>query len=134
MTILLSLLARKARMLGLRNAIDDGGGSALFYSGAPPGLPDGAAGATLLGSVAFSSPSGVIGQSDTLATLTLTTPKTGSAVASGLIGWVRLVNGAGDGIMDLPAGLDGSGAPVIVNALQIYAGGEITLVSCVIAQ
>lgn len=138
MTMPLSLIGRKAQLLGLRDAIDAGGGAALFYADAPPALPDDATAALLLGTVAFAAPCGAIAdlvtEAGTLATLTLTVPLLGNAAASGVIGWVRLVNGAGQGFLDLAAGLAGSGAPVILNALQVYTGGEIQLLSCVIAE
>ena len=134
MTTPLSLIARKAELTGLRNGLDVGGGQALFYTNAPPDLPDTATAETLLGSIALAATSGGVGESGALATLTLTVPQVASAVASGVIGFVRLANGAGDGFMDLPVGIAGSGQPVIVSATQVYAGGELQLVSCVIAK
>lgn len=133
MTTPLSLIARKAELLGLRDGLDVGGAKGLFYTNSPPALPDDATAETLLGTLTLASPSGAIGNTGTVATLTLTVPQTTSAVADGLIGWLRLTNFAGAGFMDLPAGLAGSGLPVIVNALQVYTGGQIDLVSCVIS-
>lgn len=137
MTTPLSLLGRKAQLLGLRDAIDVGGGKALFYAGLPPATPDEVTAEALLGTLALATPSGVVGNSGPLATLTLTTPRVAAASGSGAVGWVRLTNAAGDGFMDLLAGLAGlagSGAPVIVNLTQVYAGGELQLISCVIAE
>lgn len=134
MTTPLSLVARKAELTGLRNALDVGGAKALFYTGAVPTLPDDTSTGTLLGTIALAATSGVVGAVGLLATLSLTVPQVALASATGQIGFVRLVNGAGDGFMDLPAGVAGSGMPVIVNATQVYAGGELQLVSCVIAK
>lgn len=134
MTTPLSLIARKAELTGLRNALDAGGGKAKFYTNGPPATPDTATAETLLGTIVLATTSGEIGASETLATLTLTVPQVASAVVTGIIGFVRLTNGAGDGFMDLAVGLAGSGGPVIVNALQVYAGGELQLISCVIAK
>lgn len=134
MTTPLSLIARKAELTGLRNALDAGGGEALFYTNSPPATPDTATAETLLGTIALATTSGVIGASGALATLTLTVPQVAPAAATGVIGFVRLADGVGNGFMDLPVGLAGSGLPVIVNATQVYAGGELQLVSCVIAK
>lgn len=134
MTTPLSLVARKAELTGLRNALDVGGGKALFYTGAPPTVPDDATAGTLIGTIALAATSGVVGASGALAALVLAVPQVALATSTGVIGFVRLVNGAGDGFMDLPVGVAGSGMPVIVNAVQVYAGGELQLVSCVIAK
>lgn len=138
----LSLVGRKAELSGLRNALS--GGAALFYADLPPSQPDESTAALLLATLALPSSAGVISQAQvgsvTFATLTLTTPLTVNAIASGIVGWVRLADSAGNGYLDLlvglalPAGSTESPAPVIVNARQLYAGGEISLVSCVLAK
>jgi hypothetical protein len=130
----LSLLARLGRMTGLRDVLDVGGGVALFYVNSPPATPNDATAELLLGTVTLASPSGAVGAAGPLATLTLTVPRVNLASASGVIGWVRLADGAGHGLMDLAVGLAGSGAPVIVNATQVYTGGEIQLISCVLSE
>ena len=139
MTTPLSLIARKGRMLGLRDALDIGGAKLLFYPNLPPAKPDTVTAETLLGTLVLAAPCGVLGQSGVapdpiFATLTITTPRVVSASATGVVGWVRLVNGAGDGFMDMLAGLAGSGAPVIVNVLQVFQNGELQLVSCVLSE
>jgi hypothetical protein len=129
----ISLKGRKGRLLGLRDTWDLGGeASMLFYTGVPPATPDTATPATLLGEIEFASPSGLVGESGNLATLTLTVPRVTLASASGLIGWVRIVDAAGDGYLDLLAAE--SDAPVIINAAQVFAGGEIQLLSCVLSE
>ena len=140
MTTPLSLLARRARLHGLREDLDAGGAQIEFYTGTPPSEPDLAAAETLLATMALAAPCGALGQvgatqtARSLATLTLTVPQTVLAVASGVIGWLRLTNGAEQGFIDLPVGLVGSGAPALVNAVQVFTGGEIQLVSCVLAE
>ena len=134
MTTPLSLIARQAELLGLRVGLDTGGAALLFYTNTPPLLPDTATAETLLCSVLLASPSGAVGVAGLLATLTLTVPRIGTALVTGQIGWARFVNGAGNGYMDLPVGLEGSGAPVIVSATQVYQNGEVQLISCVIAK
>ena len=142
MTTPLSLIARKGQLKGLRDELVAGGAAAArFYTGVPPALPSDAPGAvTLLGTILLATPVGVVGSSGDLATLTLSVPRVAAASASGAIGWVRFVNAAGDGFMDLPVGLKlppgsmDTPAPVIVNVLEIFANGELQLVSCVIAE
>lgn len=134
MTTQLSLTARKAELFGLRNALDAGGGKMKFYEGAPPALPDQGLTVGLLATIALSATSGLIGSAGVLATLTFTVPLTTLASASGLIGFARIEDGDGNGFMDLLVGEAGSGTPVVVNAAQVYAGGEVRLVSCVIAK
>lgn len=129
----LSLIARQGCLTGLRNALDAGGGRALFYAGSPPDTPDETPAGALLGAVLLAGTSGTVGSSGALATLTLTVPRTGLATASGEIGFIRFADGAGQGLLDLPAGIDGSGAPATVSVTQVFAGGEIQLLSCVIA-
>ena len=143
MSTALALIARTARLSGLRTALDVGGARLLFYTGLPPATTGATTAETLLGTALLSNPCGALGQTvvsptSTLATLTMTVPKTTTAVASGVIGWVRMANGvggaAGEGFIDLPAGLVDSGAPAILNVMQVFAGGEIQLLSCVLAE
>jgi hypothetical protein len=137
MTTPLSLIARKAEMAGLRAGLDAGGAGVLFYTGVPTALPDMPTAEVLLGSLPLASPCGTLGEAGTgpfFATLSITVPQVVLASATGVIGWVRFVDGAGNGFIDLLAGLEGSGAPVIVNATQVYAGGELRLVSCLIVK
>lgn len=128
----LSLAARQARLLALRSLLD--GGSMRVYPNAPPATPDSATTETLLSTVVLATPAGAIGVSGVLATLTLTTPQVDSVDATGVIGWVRFVDSTGAGVMDLQAGAVGSGMPVIFTNLQVYAGGEVQLLTCLISE
>lgn len=133
MSVLLSLVARQARLTALRDVIDAGGGKMRFYTGSAPATPETASAETLLATVPLAAPSGSIGASGAVATLTLT-PAAALAGVAGIVGWVRVANGAGNGVMDLSVGLAGSGLPVIMSDVQVYAGGEVQVVSCVIAE
>lgn len=134
MTTPLSLIARKAELTGLRNALDVGGAMLKFYTNSMPAKPEEVTSETLLGTILLAETSGTVGNAADLATLTLTVPQVTTAATTGVLGFVRLTNGAGDVFMDLAAGVAGSGMPVIVNVLQVYTGGEMQLVSCVIAK
>lgn len=130
----LSLLARKGRMSGLRDAIDLQGGEVLFYTNLPPVSPDTATLETLLGILPLGIPCGVVGNSGGFATLTFVVPQITLAVASGFIGWLRVTDGNGAGMLDLLCGLPGSGQAAIINAVQVFTGGEIRLTSCVFGE
>ena len=131
----LALFARQARLLALREVIDAGGGALLFYVGTElPASPETPTFDQLVATLPLAAPSGSIGVSGSLALYTLTTPRTVLCSSSGLIGWARLVNGAGDGVQDFLAGLPGSLMPLIVQELQVYTHGELLLVSCALAE
>lgn len=130
----LSLAARTARIATLKDLIQ-AGGYLDFYAGAPPASPDLAPGATLLAHMALPAPVGAVTQDGGLAVLTLTVPVSTNCLASGDIGWARFHGGAGDaGLLDLPAGASGSGAPVTLSAATVYTGGELQLLTCVLRE
>lgn len=134
MSVLLSLAARQARLFALRDVIDDGGGALWFYAGAPPSTPEDATAETMLAAVQLDAVSGAVGAAGNVATLTLAVPRVNLVTTSGVTGWVRVVRGAGVGVMDLLVGLPNSATPVWVTALQLYAGGELQLVSFVLSE
>lgn len=131
----LSLLTRQDRLLALRNRIDaNGGGAVHLYALPEVATPETAAAASPLAIVALSAPCASVGSADNLATLTLT-PAVGNAAVSGQIAWARFVDGAGTAIYDAPAGVPGSGKPVIVSdgkptpSTIVYSGGEVQIAS-----
>jgi hypothetical protein len=135
LTTPLALAVRLARVTVTRAAIDaNGGGRILLYAAVPggplPATPETPIAAAPLGEAALASPAcGVVGDVGGLATLTLT-PVAAPIVAGGALAFARLVDGAGAGILDLPAGLAGSDMPLIVSDLALYAGGEVQVLSC----
>lgn len=134
MTTPLSLVTRQARLLALRDMIDQGGGRIEFYDGiAEPASPETTHYDTLLGFISLAQPCGVIGSSDGLASLTIT-PCEGDAVWTGIVAWARFINGNNVAILDRPVFLVGNTGPIIVSDLHVYAGGELQLVSCVISE
>lgn len=136
MTSPLSLVARKARLGALRDLIDtSGGGRMFFYQGsALPVTPETATTDPLLCTLLLATQSGVIGNSSNVATLTLSVPRAGIVLATGVTGWVRIANGAGDGVLDLLVVKAPETAPVVLSDTQLYSGGELQLLSCVIAE
>ena len=139
----LSLAARLARVIALRGVIDaHGGGQMLFYEaiGADvlPPTPETVITAAPLATLPLDTPpSGsvdVAGEAPALLALLSLTPVSGLASAQGLVGFARIADGAGVGIVDLRAGPQGSELPVILSALQLYMGGEVKLLSCLISE
>ena len=139
MTIPLSLDVRLARVTALRDKIDAGGGGKLLaYTltnpNPLPATPETATTETLLGEISLAAVCGAVTTSGALAVLTATVPQVDLAIATGVVGFVRVVNFAGAGIMDLPAGLAGSGLPVIFSDTQVYQNGELQLISFVLTE
>ena len=132
----LSLSARLARVTALRSVIDaSGGGNMLFCAGTMPAAPEDTLTAIVLATMPLATPAcGTVSESPaTVATLSLT-PASVLAASAGVVDFVRITDGAGGGVMDLPAGLADSGMPVILSALQVYSGGEVQLLSCLIQE
>lgn len=137
MTTPLSLLSRKARLLGLRNHIDSNNfGTVQFYSGnVLPASPETTAPEAPLCVVELASPNcGVVSDSNGLATLTMAGPRIGTVTTTGVVGWMRIVNGAGEPVLDTPVVKAPLTGPVVVSDTQVYAGGELQLISCVISE
>ena len=136
MTSPLSLDARKARLGALRDVIDaSGGGRMLCYEGlVTPLTPETDTTDTLLCTLLLAATSGVVGDAGGVATLTLSVPRAALAATTGVVGWVRLDNGLGEGILDMLASEVPGTTPVVLSDTQVYAGGELQLVTCVIAE
>lgn len=131
----LSLAARRGRLMAIRDLLDAGGAGLLHIFGyTQPAMGTAAAEAPLLtavlGAVSFELHA-------TEASMTLTV-ETNVAVA-GVPLWARFANAGDTPVMDLPAGLPGSGLPVIVTdgqdppSAQMWVGGLVTI-TCSIAE
>ena len=123
----LSLAGKRAELTGLRNVL----WGVRFYTGLPPSSPDDTPTDVLLGEVVLASPSGVVALP---AVLEVTCPQIANAATSGILGWVRFVDAAGDGLLDVRAGLSAAGHPAVVNVVQVYEGGELQLISCTLSK
>jgi hypothetical protein len=127
----LSVAARRARLLAVRDAIDAAGGGAVhLYGGTQAGAPEEPASTAPLAIIALAVPS--MSLHATLAQMVL--PATvGYAALSGVPTWARFVNGDGLPVLDCSAGLPGSGAVLTVTdgkvpaGSTLYVGGEITV-------
>lgn len=134
MTVPLSLAARQARLTALRDFIDTGGALLRFYTGTNPAKPEDATSETLLGTVALATPSGAISNSGTTATYTVSVPRVNACDASGVVGWVRFCKGDGTGALDVAVVEAPTSGSVVLSDTQVYAGGELQLISCVISE
>lgn len=137
MSVPLCLATRQHRLAATRDDI----AAMLYYTSAVtplvlPATPETATTETLLAIDTLAVPAGAIGASGNIATLTLTVPRVCSVLATGLVAWVRFVNSLGEGIMDLPVVAVGTAGswPVIASQLNVYAGGDLNLLSCVITE
>ena len=139
----LSLAARLARVIALRSMIDaHGGGKMFFYeaigAGVLPPTPETAVTTAPLATLPLDTPtSGTVdtaGEATALVALLSLTPVSALASLQGVVGFVRIADGAGAGIVDLRAGPPGSDLPVILSAMQMYTGGEVKLLSCLISE
>lgn len=132
----INLSARRARLLAIRDLIDAHGGGALHaFGGVQPTFGAAAATAPLLiaslGAVSFElhATDAAMALADLVAYVSV----------SGVPTWVRFVDGLGTPVMDLPAGLPGSGMPVIITdgadppSNQMWTGGVVTI-SCTVAE
>ena len=130
---ILSMAARQARLSALL-ALIDAGKRIDFYAGTPPAKPELPTTEMLLASITLATPSGVVGVVDGVATLTITTPREVTCIKSGVVGWARFFDGLEGGIMDLEVGAIGSSSPVVLSDTRVFAGGELQLLSCSIAE
>jgi hypothetical protein len=124
----LTLPARRARLVALRDLIDAQGGGALHVFAAPQP----AVGAPALGPPLLIMALGPVSFELDPAEAQMVATATGHVAISGLPAWVRFVSGAGAPVLDLPAGLPGTGAAVVITdgqdppSLQLWTGGEAT--------
>lgn len=126
-----ALATRRAHLLLERDLIDAAGGGAVWLmGGAMAPTPEDAPGSAPLAIVALALPSCILHA--TAATMVLV-PAQGHAAVSGVVTWVRFVDGAGSAVRDLPAGPPGSNNPVVVSngqeppSAQVWAGGEVNV-------
>lgn len=126
----LSLAARRARLLVVRDAIISTGTGALWLiDGAMASSPEAAASGNVLAVIELTAAEFTVHATDA----ELVVSAVGHAMASGQPTWGRYVDGNGDGVLDQTVGQPGSGAQIIITdgqpvpSSQVWVGGEITL-------
>lgn len=127
----LCLRTRRNRLLAIRSDIDAAGGGALqLFGGSMADTPETPASGSPLATVQLSAVSFGLHATDAVMTMV---EAVGNASQSGLVTWGRFVDGDGLAIYDAPAGVPGSGAPIVVSngqpvpSAQVYIGGVVTV-------
>lgn len=132
MTISYVTALRTTRITAVKDAIDAGSGAGKFqlYTGSSPGVNNAATG-TLLAELTLSDPCGTV--TNGVLTFSAITADS-SANANGTAGYARIVTSASATVADLSVGATGSGADVILNNVNIVAGGEVSITSATITE
>jgi hypothetical protein len=127
----LSLHTRRARLLAVRDRIDnDGPGALQLHGGTKADTPEDAAVDAPLVTIPLAATSFALHA--TAAQMDLV-PAQGFAAAAGVITWGRYVDGTGAAVYDVTAGPPGSGAELIVSdgatppTANVYTGGEVNV-------
>ena len=129
--ILLTIQAKNARLAGLRDAIDTGGGTAhlRLYAGPQPPLGQPPGGGHLV-SISLPAPCGTVANGE----LALSVPSWVVVSASGTLAWGRITSRAGEVIADLTVGVTGSGQAIECNSLAVAAGGLLAITNAVLRE
>lgn len=122
---------RVAAMQGRLNRLDEGAdpASMLVFGGARPGAGTDP-GVAALATISLARPAGTINPAT--GELTLTQEQDGLILFTGVAAWCRVINGGGAFCFDMDAGPEGSSAEAQFTTTQLYAGGALRLVSCVL--
>lgn len=96
------------------------------YTGTPPATPGDLAGGTLLFTITLPGPA--FGSASGGQVTAQGLPLSATAVASGTVGWVRVVNSIGNGVWD-DADVGTAGQSVEFDSLAIEEHGEVTVTS-----
>lgn len=128
------------RLLGTAAVLDaeEGGATVLCYT-ATASAPFGQAPAEPhLVAIALARPIGTVGAPPpdlgidppplAVLALDLDPPPEGQVALSGVLAWCRIVDGAGVEHIRCPLGAPGSGAPIELDALAVFAGGFVRIV------
>lgn len=123
MTINSSTALKTAKLTATLGQIDAKSGNAKmqFYTGAKPASVGAVSYQVKLFEFTMSKPAGTVSAGQLLLSFT----GRASVIADGRIGWARIVDGDGVALMDLDAGLAGSGADVIMATLDVNTGSSV---------
>jgi len=133
MGIALADSIRTIRATALLTALDAGSGPAImeFYTATQPAKGVAITDQTLLGSVTFSDPAGVIAN----CVLTMS-PIADDILADndGIITWARILDGDGVFVADLTVTNNAGAGPIKMASTQVYAGGIIRVTAAVLTE
>lgn len=129
----LAATARNTALDAIVDLIDTGGAGTLnFYTGSMPATPDDAVTTqVLLATLTFSSPAfgDASDSGSTSSAVASAITEEDSALDTGVITWARILDGAGDPVMDVDVGVTGSAATITLNTTSIVTGGEVVVTS-----
>lgn len=130
MAVAFATTLRNARLDAIKTAIDAGAGPGLLriYNGTRPAT--GGAATTLLAELTLSDPSAGAASGGVLTLSAITADS--SANATGTATWARIVDSAGNFVMDLSVGT--SGADLNLNSVEIQAGAQVSVTSATITE
>jgi hypothetical protein len=133
MGIALADTIRTIRATAILTAFDAGSGPAVMYFYTVPQPAKGAeiTSQTLLGSVTFSDPAGVL--ADCVLTMS---PIADDILADndGVITWARILDGDGVFVADLTVTNNTGAGPIKMASTQVYAGGIIRVTAAVLTE
>lgn len=122
------------RLSGSLNHLNQGAGTPgiRIYGGERPALATDVPGSAMLVEIPLTKPAGVVASN----VLTITPAGPGLIGNTGIATWARFVNGDGETCFDAKAGQgeppEGQFWEVRLQQTQLYAGGEVSLLSCVL--
>lgn len=129
MAVRISNAARSAAADAIVDLIDAGSGAGTLkiYTGSQPAGPATAPSGTLLGTLTMSDPA-YGSASNGVAAASAITGDT-SADATGAAGWARISDSDGTAIIDMSVSESGGGGDLILDSVDIVAGGAINVTS-----
>lgn len=130
MTVTITVEHNEARLGGTLAFLNTGAGRARcrLYGSTRPGLASDAPGSTMLAEIELTDPAGSVASG----LLTLVQEEDGMVAVTGTVTWARFVNGNGDTAFDCDAGQGPGAWEVELDAVALYAGGGVRMVSCVL--
>ena len=133
MGITLADSIRSNRATVILTALDAGSGPATmaFYTATQPAKGVAVTDQTLLGTVTFSDPAGVV--ENGVLTLSAITDDN-LADADGVASWARVLDSAGVFVMDVTVTNNAGAGPIKMASTQVYAGGIIRVSSGVLTE
>lgn len=127
MIVISSLTVRNARANAHTALLS--GGSIEFYGGVMP-EDDGTAAGDYAGGISLPSPAGDVDNGAFI----LQSNLTGMAMADVTITWARFRDAEGNRLYDMDCGLEGSGAALELDSVNVQTGGTITILSLMLIE
>lgn len=126
MTTRLAAASRTVASAAITERLNTGGaGTIAIYSGPQPATADDSPPGTLLVTIPLAVPaftSGTPGVGNLAST-----PRTGTAVATGTAGWARLADATGNRVIDVSVTGTGAGGEIELSSTAVVAGQAVTL-------